>query len=209
MLEIINNVRRSEMPENSLAKQKNELVRNGFIQAAKVIILHEGVDSVTVRKVAQDSGYSYATIYHYFDDLNALLLAAKESMVKDVAAHFSTGDRTPFQSVADLKRSNRAYVQYYLDRQNVYHFFYSYRFENAATPNYELEFQDGWVFAYQTFVRNGLLKPQDVIITAKTVIYAIQGLLALYFSSNGPTQEKLFQDMDDIADYLLHERSKL
>ena len=197
------------MSTEELAKQKNELVRNGFIQAAKEIILQKGVEGVSVRKVAQATGYSYATIYHYFDDQNALLLAVKESMVEDVAAYFATGEPTPFQTVNDLKRSNRAYAQYYLDRPNVYHFFYSYRFEHAPAPDYDSKFQDGWIYSYQRFVENGLLQPQDVILAAKTVIYAVQGLLALYFSSNGLTQEKLFQDMDDIADYLFRERSSL
>ena len=197
------------MSIEELAKQKNELVRNGFIQAAKEIILQEGVEGVSVRKVAQATGYSYATIYHYFTDLNALLFSAKERMVDDVAAHFSVGGSAQFHSVDDLKRSNRAYVQYYLDRPNVYHFFYSYRFEYAPAPDYDTKFQDGWIYSYQTFVENGLLQPQDIMLTAKTVIYVVQGLLALYFSSNGLTQEKLFQDMDDIADYLFRERSRL
>lgn len=192
----------------NLSMQKNELVRNGFLQAAKEIILRDGVDSVSVRKVAKDTGYSYATIYHYFDHLNALLLAVKESMVEDVAAYFASGDQTPYQTVDDLKRSNRAYVQYYLDRPNVYHFFYSYHFESDRDPNYDAKFQDGWIFAYQSFVENGYLQPHEVILTAKTVIYAIQGLLALYFSNNGLTQEALFQDLDDIADYLIHERNR-
>ncbi len=197
------------MSTEELAKQKNELVRNWFIQAAKEIILREGVEGVSVRKVAQTTGYSYATIYHYFADLNALLLSVKERMVDDVAAHFSVGGSAPFHSLDDLKRSNRAYVQYYLDRPNVYHFFYSYRFEHAPAPDYDTKFQNGWITSYQTFVESGLLRPQDVILTAKTVIYTVQGLLALYFSSNGLTQEKLFQDMDDIADYLFRERSRL
>lgn len=197
------------MSTEELAKQKNELVRNGFIQAAKEIVLQEGVEGVSVRKVAQATGYSYATIYHYFADLNALLLSVKEKMVDDVAAHFSVGGSAPFYSVDDLKRSNHAYAQYYLDRPNVYHFFYSYRFEHAPAPDYDTKFQNGWITSYQTFVENGLLQPQDIVLTAKTVIYVVQGLLALYFSSNGLTKEKLFQDMDDIADYLFRERSRI
>jgi len=197
------------MSFEELAKQKNDLVKNGFIQAAKKIVLQEGVEGVSVRKVAQATGYSYATIYHYFTDLNALLLSVKEQMVDDVAAHFAAGGNAPFRSADDLKQINRAYVQYYLERPNVYHFFYHYRFENATAPDYDLKFQDGWLLAYSAFVEDGLLRQQDVIIVAKTVIYAIQGLLALHFSSNGLTREKLFQDMDDIADYLLLERSRL
>lgn len=196
------------MSAEDQAKQKNELVKNGFLQAAKEIILQEGVEAVTVRKIAQATGYSYATIYHYFSDVHALLLAVKEQMVDDVALHFMSGDTAPYRSIADLKRVNRAYVQYYLDRPHVYHFFYSYRFANDPAPDYDLKFQDGWAFAYGVFIENGLLRQEDVTIAAKTVIYAIHGLLALYFSSNGLSSDALYQDLDGIAEYLFTMRWK-
>ena len=101
-----------------------------------------------MRKIAQATGYSYATIYHYFADSNALLLAVKERMVEDVAAHMISADASPLRTVADLKRANRDYAQYYLDRPHVYHFFYSYRFEPEPKPDYDLRFQDGWFIAY-------------------------------------------------------------
>ncbi len=195
------------MSFEKLAKQKNDLVRNGFVHAAKEIVLQEGVEGVSVRKVAQATGYSYATIYHYFTDLNELLLAVKDQMVDDVAAHFSVGENAPYRSVDELKQSNRAYVQYYLERPNVYHFFYHYRFENVPAPDYDSKFQDGWDLAYSSFVERGLVRQQDVRIVAKTIIYGIQGLLALYFSSNGLTQQVLYQSLDDMADYLLKERN--
>ena len=111
------------MSADEQAKRKNDLVRNGFVQAAKQIIHEEGVGAVSVRKIAKATGYSYATIYHYFADLDALLLAVKEQMVEDVAAHFSNSTASAFQSIDDLKRANRDYAQYYLDRPNVYNFF--------------------------------------------------------------------------------------
>lgn len=197
------------MSAEDQAKQKNELVKNGFLQAAKEIILKEGVEAVSVRKIAQATGYSYATIYHYFSDVHALLLAVKEQMVDDVAAHLTSGDAAPFRTVADLKRANRAYAQYYLDRPHVYHFFYSYRFASDPAPDYDLKFQDGWAYAYGAFVKDGLLREQDVKIAAKTVIYAIQGLLALYFSSNGLSKDAFYQDLDEIADYLFQTRRQV
>ena len=48
---------------------KKEFVKSKFIDAAKSIIFKEGVGAVTVRGVAEMTGYSYATIYHYFSDL--------------------------------------------------------------------------------------------------------------------------------------------
>jgi len=194
------------MSAEEQAKRKNEQVKDGFVQATKEIILREGVAAVSVRKIAQATGYSYATIYHYFADINALLLAVKERMVEDITVHLSSTNTEPFRTVADLKRGNRDYAQYYLDRPNVYHFFYTYQFENEPAPEYDLHFQERWLFAYHLFVEQGLLRQEDVITAAKTVIYALQGLLALYFSSNGLTRESFFQDLDDMEDYLFQNR---
>lgn len=196
------------MSAEEQAKLKSERVRDGFIQAAKEIILREGVEAVSARKIAQQTGYSYATIYHYFADLNALLLAVKERMVEDVAAHLSA-ESAPFRSVEDLKRVNRGYAQYYLDRPHVYHFFYSYRFSTEPEPNYDLRFQEGWYFAYDAFVQRGILRREDIPIAAKTMIYTIHGLLALYFSSNGLTREAFFQDLDQAADYMFQNGREL
>ncbi len=44
-----------------------------FIDAAKEIIQESGVKGVTARNVGDRAGYSYATIYNYFSDLNTLL----------------------------------------------------------------------------------------------------------------------------------------
>lgn len=65
---------------------KKDYVKSKFVEAAKAIILQDGVLSVTVRRIAEITGYSYATIYHYFQDLNELLLETKLSMILDMAA---------------------------------------------------------------------------------------------------------------------------
>lgn len=45
-----------------------------FIVAAKEIIKEEGISCVTARKIGEKAGYSYATIYNYFSDLNEVLI---------------------------------------------------------------------------------------------------------------------------------------
>ena len=47
-----------------------------FIEAADEIILAEGVASLTIRKVADKAGYTSATLYNYFDNLNHLIFLA-------------------------------------------------------------------------------------------------------------------------------------
>ena len=47
-----------------------------FIEAADEIIMEEGASAVTIRTVADKAGYSSATLYNYFDNLNHLIFLA-------------------------------------------------------------------------------------------------------------------------------------
>lgn len=47
-----------------------------FIEETRKIITEEGIDNVTIRKVAKKTGYNSATIYNYFDNCNQLIFFA-------------------------------------------------------------------------------------------------------------------------------------
>ena len=66
---------------------KNKRVKSYFVEAAKGIILSEGVENVSVRKVADRAGYTFTTIYNYFRDLNELLQEVKNVMIQDVIVY--------------------------------------------------------------------------------------------------------------------------
>jgi AcrR family transcriptional regulator len=54
-----------------------------FIDATAEIIEKEGVESVTIRKVADIAGYNSATIYNYFGELSHLVFFASMKFLKD------------------------------------------------------------------------------------------------------------------------------
>ncbi len=64
---------------------QKERVRRYFLEAAKDIILTEGVSAVTSKKVGEKAAYSYASIYNYFENQNALLCEAVEEIARDCA----------------------------------------------------------------------------------------------------------------------------
>ncbi len=188
--------------------QKGELARERFVNATKQIILANGVEHVTARNVARIAGYSYATIYHYFSDLDAMLLAAKESLMQDVA-QFMVADRAAAViDVKDVKRLNRVYIQYYLNHPHVFRFFYFYQSAEAATLAVERDFKSVWHATYKVFVENGTIDEDEVEALAKSIIYTLHGLLSLYFSENGLSKESLFNDLDHITEFLLKDRRK-
>ena len=192
-----------EKDTNEKQSIKIQRVKTYFIQAAKEIIVSEGVENVTVRKVAEKAGYAYTTIYNYFTDVNELLKAVKDVMIGDVMCHMQGDMQDKIIDLEEIKRSNRAYVTYYIDHPHIFHFFYSYRLNPESTEPELPDFEKHWEMTYGSFVEKGVIKKDDIRVIAKIMIYSIHGLLALYFSDNGMKEENLFEDLDSIINHLL------
>ncbi|MFT8318139.1 MAG: TetR/AcrR family transcriptional regulator [Sporolactobacillus sp.] len=60
-----------------------------FVDATVAIIEEEGMEAVTIRKVADRAGYTSATIYNYFDELSHLIFFASMRFLKDYTKELS------------------------------------------------------------------------------------------------------------------------
>ncbi|SET68097.1 transcriptional regulator, TetR family [Natronincola peptidivorans] len=69
---------------NKKAIQKRRMM-SYFIEAANQIIEEEGMEGVTVRKVADLAGYNSATLYNYFENLDHLIFFASMKHLKEYA----------------------------------------------------------------------------------------------------------------------------
>lgn len=69
-------------PRQSRAVQ----TRRKLLEAVERIVAAEGPDAVTTTRLAQALGVAVGTIYRYFDDREALLLAAYDSTVERIVA---------------------------------------------------------------------------------------------------------------------------
>lgn len=56
-----------------------------FIEAAKKIMEEEGLQAVTIRKVADMAGYNSSTLYNYFENLNHLIFFASMKYLNEYA----------------------------------------------------------------------------------------------------------------------------
>lgn len=188
---------------------RNDRIRSYFISAAKETILREGAGGVSVRKVAELAGYSYATLYHYFSDLNALLQAVKHEMILDLVAYMDGGGEPAVRGAEAIKMLNRKYALYYLNHPHVFRFFYSYRPGGEPEPvEQHFNYEANWQRCYQELVDDGVIPEENVMLVARTIIYTLQGLLSLYFSDNGMTREMLLSELDAVIDYLLGGHAK-
>lgn len=62
-------------------KQKRSMTY--FIEATEKLIEEEGIDGLSIRKIATEAGYNSATIYNYFENLEILVLFASVRYLKD------------------------------------------------------------------------------------------------------------------------------
>lgn len=65
---------------------KKKRVVKLFIEAAAEIIAAEGIEYLTIRKVAEKTGYNSATIYSYFDNFRQLIFLASAASLHDYVA---------------------------------------------------------------------------------------------------------------------------
>lgn len=182
---------------------KTQRVRGYFLEAAKQIISSEGVESVSARRIADLAGYSYATIYNYFKDIDELLGETKAFMVTDVARHMRDAMDFAPQSIEDVKRLLAVYVRYHLDHPHIFRFFYFYRLSDREARKEQYDFSVPWGETFRFLVACGSITEDGVESCAKTLIYAVHGLLALFFSGNGLTEDTLFEDLDGITEFIL------
>jgi len=68
---------------------KKEIIRNrimmDFIQASDQLIKSEGINNITLRKVANLADYNSATLYNYFENLDHLIFFSAMRHIKDYA----------------------------------------------------------------------------------------------------------------------------
>lgn len=78
-----------------------------FLEAANKIIEEEGIEAVTIRKVASLAGYNSATLYNYFEGLSHLLFCASLKYLKDYAEDlpkYTSGSKNSIENYLSVWR---------------------------------------------------------------------------------------------------------
>ena len=57
-------------------EEKRKRIMSYFINATIELMEEEGIENLSIRKVADRAGYNSATLYHYFSNLDELELFA-------------------------------------------------------------------------------------------------------------------------------------
>ena len=188
-----------------------ERMKKYFVEAAYNILIEQGMDKLTVRNIAKRAGYSYATIYNYFNNFDELLWAVGVEVLHNLSdtleKHYKN-EKEKLKGVQLLNSVYRKYIDFFLENENLYHFIF---FKNIKTIDLKDIKNDPPPNLFnlqqtimQTFVSEGLIKEENKEITGELLTNSINGLLSLYFSGKeGLSKTELHLKAKQYVEYLI------
>jgi hypothetical protein len=182
-----------------------------FVEAAYNILVEQGMDNLTVRNIAKKAGYSYATIYNYFNNFDELLWAVGVKVLNnlsDMLEEHYKNEKEKLKGVKLLNSVYKKYIDFFLENENLYHFIF---FKNIKTIDLRDIKKDPPPNLFnlqqtimQTFVSEGLIKEKNKKITGELLTNSINGLLSLYFSGKeGLSKRELHLKAKQYVEYLI------
>jgi AcrR family transcriptional regulator len=186
---------------------QEERMRNYFIQATKEILKGEGLKCVSVRNIAERAGYSYATLYNYFNDSKELIYECVKDFQEECeeSVKFDTANITPGEK--RIKLICKSYAKYFVQYTGIFELFFLEKIYDLASkqPTAEL---------IRTFIDRLCEEDWKLLISKKVITkkhaehlkdqlrLTITGLLLFYINQRYP------QSYDDF-NKLLDEQLKL
>ena len=101
------------------ARQKENL-RQEILDAARDLFAREGVESVSMRKIAERIEYSPGTIYLYFNDKNEILKTLCDETFSRLHQKIQAIRDDRSEPLDSLRRGLRAYIEFGLQNPNHY-----------------------------------------------------------------------------------------
>lgn len=165
---------------------QRERMKGYFIDSTKKILIEEGLDAITVRRVAEDAGYGYTTLYNYFDNQNDLLWQTSISLMQGLEAQVMNLAQRETYSNEDLTAMVLLYMNYMFDKPNVFKLFFMYEFNKHNGPieivPYEPVFPRILGTIVTQFADRGVLHHSKVKLICEVIIFTVHGLLTMSLS---------------------------
>jgi AcrR family transcriptional regulator len=167
-------------------EREREEIRTRILDAARELFASEGVDSVTMRRIAERIEYSPTAIYFHFRDKDALLEELCDHDFREFAEGFGVIAQMP-DPVERLRAAGFAYVDFGL--RNPSHYRLMFMVPKNARPQAKTitkgdPAEDAYAFVkgiVGELLEKGLLREDltDADLVAQVIWSAIHGMVAL------------------------------
>jgi len=177
-------------------KQHHDELREQILDAARELFVAEGVEAVSMRKVADKIGYSATTLYNYFDDKDALLRAVCDADFRALQESFKKVGRIA-DPIERLRKLGQAYIKFAVRYPSHYRLlFMTPRVQRDDDDCHEIERgdpdQDAYAFLRKTIdegLAAGVFRDlyRDADLLAQVIWSGVHGVASLHLIMGSDT----------------------
>jgi AcrR family transcriptional regulator len=173
---------------------KQENIRGIFIQAAKNTLKSEGIKALSAREIGKATGFSYATIYNYFKDMNELCEVCMLEFLEECKEHVLTSAKS--RSIKDMLK---AYAMFYVQYPGLYALIFT---DGNYVGRFYKQFSEKTEEMYNAVFDASEVETKNPKLPI-LAFNAINGLLLAYINRNTPSDFAEFMQMLDAQIELL------
>lgn len=199
-----------------------------FIEATQKLIQSEGVDGLSIRKIATEAGYNSATIYNYFRDLEHLTLFGSVCYLRDYVVTLANSLKPEMNSLERFRTIYRCFNEVAFRYPDIFHnmFFgrhsgmlgevlHTYYYElfpeelaGISEPMRQMMVSGGMMerdsVTVRAMVEEGFIAPEKAEITQQLIIAAHQNVIyEACLRGEGQDTQSLKDKFDRMFEYLL------
>ena len=166
-------------------------MRGYFIEATKNILKSEGIKSISARNIANEAGYSYATLYNYFKDIKELVFECvidfqeegKNFILKKVKKYPPGKER--------IKATAMSYVHFFLEYPNYFELFFIERLSDVSNVKPTAQLITSFLYRlceedWKYCIDNNIYSMKNAGQLKSQLNFAITGALLFYLNRKSP-----------------------
>jgi AcrR family transcriptional regulator len=179
---------------------QEQRMKSYFIQAAKDMLKGEGLKSLSVRSVADRAGYSFATLYNYFKDLNELIFVCVKDFQEECLEIVIGKTKKIPDGKEKIKATVMAYISYFLEYPGVFELFFLERMGNIGNKQATSELiytfldrlcEEQWIYC----LKENMVDSEKVSIQKAQLRFAVMGMLLFYENRLQPESYQEFMKL--------------
>lgn len=107
--------------ENISLSIKRKRMMIYFIEATQKLLHEDGLEEISIRKIATEAGYNSATIYNYFQDLDHLILFGSVCYLRDYLIFLSQTLKPEMSSIDRFRTIYRCFNEFAFRNPEIFH----------------------------------------------------------------------------------------
>jgi AcrR family transcriptional regulator len=172
-------------------------MRGYFIEAAKEILKGEGIKALNVRAVSERAGYSFATLYNYFKDLNELTFICVQDFLDECDAFADAQSLGRIIGVERLKIRMKAVINYFTQYPGIFELCFVEKMNDLgsrqSTGRMIFDLTDKIASDdLGAMIADGLISDSQAKIIGMSLRNSIAGMLIFYLNRLQPADYKEF-----------------